>query len=328
MRSSSHKSSSSRSAKASCLVEDVPGLFLGRTVGSIVNEAIVAVAGDVASADDIDTAMRLGANYPIGPIAWGREIGGARVTRILQRLADAEGESIRTASLAVGARRAKKRAAEPRRPSNESRGVGDRCGAHADRALRRRARRRSSRRSRRDRRCARSSSAPASRRERIDDVYFGAANQSGEDNRNVARMAVLLAGLPVEVPGVTINRLCGSSLQAINSAAQAIAFGEGDVMVAGGVESMTRAPYVLPKSRRAVRTQAATLRHRPRLAHDQSRRCRAQWTISLGETAEKVARTLRHHARRARPLRVRIADEVQGGDGARRVRRRNRRRHA
>ena len=84
--------------------------------------------------------------------------------------------------------------------------------------------------------------------ERIDDVYFGAANGSGEDNRNVARMAVLLAGLPVEVPGVTLNRLCGSSLQAINSAAQAIAFGECDVVVAGGVESMTRAPYVLPKS--------------------------------------------------------------------------------
>ncbi|MBV8530416.1 MAG: 3-oxoadipyl-CoA thiolase, partial [Candidatus Eremiobacteraeota bacterium] len=82
----------------------------------------------------------------------------------------------------------------------------------------------------------------------IDDVYFGAANQSGEDNRNVARMAVLLAQLPVEVPGVTVNRLCGSSLQAINSAAQAIAFGEADVVVAGGVESMTRAPYVLPKS--------------------------------------------------------------------------------
>ena len=68
----------------------------------------------------------------------------------------------------------------------------------------------------------------------IDDVYFGAANQSGEDNRNVARMAILLAGLPLEVPGTTVNRLCGSSLQAINSAAQAIACGEGDVMVAAG----------------------------------------------------------------------------------------------
>ncbi|HXO17837.1 MAG TPA: 3-hydroxyacyl-CoA dehydrogenase NAD-binding domain-containing protein [Candidatus Dormibacteraeota bacterium] len=79
--------------KGSVLVEDLPGLFLGRTVGSIVNEAIVAVGAGVASSDDVDTAMRLGANYPIGPIAWGREIGGARVTRILQRLADAEGEA-------------------------------------------------------------------------------------------------------------------------------------------------------------------------------------------------------------------------------------------
>ncbi len=75
------------------LVEDSPGLFLGRTVGSIVNEAIVAVAEEVASADDVDTAMRLGANYPIGPIAWGREIGGARINRILKRLADSEGQA-------------------------------------------------------------------------------------------------------------------------------------------------------------------------------------------------------------------------------------------
>jgi 3-hydroxybutyryl-CoA dehydrogenase len=79
--------------KGAVLVENSPGLFLGRTVGSIVNEAIVAIADDVASAEDIDTAMRLGANYPIGPIAWGREIGGARVRRILKRLADSEGEA-------------------------------------------------------------------------------------------------------------------------------------------------------------------------------------------------------------------------------------------
>ncbi|MGA8098903.1 MAG: 3-hydroxyacyl-CoA dehydrogenase NAD-binding domain-containing protein [Candidatus Cybelea sp.] len=79
--------------KGAVLVEDSPGLFLGRTVGSIVNEAMIAVAEDVASPDDVDTAMRLGANYPIGPIAWGREIGGARLSRILRRLADAEGEA-------------------------------------------------------------------------------------------------------------------------------------------------------------------------------------------------------------------------------------------
>jgi 3-hydroxybutyryl-CoA dehydrogenase len=79
--------------KGVVLVEDVPGLFLGRVVGSIVNEAVIAVREDVAVADDIDVAMRLGTNYPIGPIAWGREIGGARVTRILQRVADEDGEA-------------------------------------------------------------------------------------------------------------------------------------------------------------------------------------------------------------------------------------------
>ncbi len=123
---------------------------------------------------------------------------------------------------------------------------------------------------------------------KIDDVYFGAANQSGEDNRNVARMAALLAGLPVEVPGVTLNRLCGSSLQAINSAAQAIAFGEGDVAIAGGVESMTRAPYVLPKSdapfgrkQELYDTVLGWRMTNPKMPKE--------WTISLGETAEKVA---------------------------------------
>jgi 3-hydroxybutyryl-CoA dehydrogenase len=79
--------------KGAVLVEDSPGLFLGRTVGSIVNEAMIAVAEDVASPDDVDTAMRLGANYPIGPVAWGREITGARVARVLKRLADAYGEA-------------------------------------------------------------------------------------------------------------------------------------------------------------------------------------------------------------------------------------------
>src|SRR5213593_4621025 len=81
----------------------------------------------------------------------------------------------------------------------------------------------------------------------IDDVILGCANQAGEDNRNVARMALLLAGLPVEVPGQTVNRLCGSGLQAAASAAQAIKAGEGETFIAGGVESMTRAPYVMLK---------------------------------------------------------------------------------
>src|SRR5215467_4243251 len=82
----------------------------------------------------------------------------------------------------------------------------------------------------------------------IDDVYWGAANQAGEDNRNVARMGVLLAGLPVEVPGATVNRLCGSGMEAIASAARAIAAGDLDIVIAGGTESMTRAPFVLPRA--------------------------------------------------------------------------------
>src|SRR4051812_2549569 len=124
--------------------------------------------------------------------------------------------------------------------------------------------------------------------ERIDDVILGCANQAGEDNRNVARMAALLAGLPVEVPGQTVNRLCGSGLQAAASAAQAIRAGEGDAFVAGGVESMTRAPYVVLKPGkpwdRAPSMADTTVGWRftnPRMP--------AGWTISLGQTAEKVA---------------------------------------
>jgi 3-oxoadipyl-CoA thiolase len=123
----------------------------------------------------------------------------------------------------------------------------------------------------------------------IDDVILGCANQAGEDNRNVARMALLLAGLPIEVPGQTVNRLCGSGLQAAASAAQAIKAGEGETFIAGGVESMTRAPYVTlkagePWSRKAPETADTTVGWRftnPRFAKD--------WTISLGETAERVA---------------------------------------
>ena len=82
----------------------------------------------------------------------------------------------------------------------------------------------------------------------IEEVYFGCANQAGEDNRNVARMALLLAGLPETVAGVTVNRLCASGLSAVNQAARAIKAGEGDIFLAGGVESMSRAPYSLPKN--------------------------------------------------------------------------------
>lgn len=97
----------------------------------------------------------------------------------------------------------------------------------------------------------------------LDDVVYGCANQAGEDNRNVARMALLLAGLPKEVPGVTVNRLCGSSMDAVASAARAIKSGEGDLIIAGGVESMTRAPFVIGKAdsafSRAVKLEDTTI---------------------------------------------------------------------
>jgi acetyl-CoA acetyltransferase family protein len=124
----------------------------------------------------------------------------------------------------------------------------------------------------------------------VADVYWGAANQSGEDNRDVARMASLLAGLPVEVPGVTVNRLCASGLEAVNQAARALRLGEADLYLAGGSESMSRAPWVVPKPTdglpRGERTMYDTALGwrliNPRMAELYS-------TEAMGETAENVA---------------------------------------
>ncbi len=124
---------------------------------------------------------------------------------------------------------------------------------------------------------------------RIDDVFLGAANQSGEDNRNVARMAALLAGFPVEVPGATMNRLCGSSLQAVNSATHAIAWGESDVVIAGGVESMTRAPFVQLKAEKAFDRAPEIFDTTIGWRMINPRMQKLYPPISLGETAEKVA---------------------------------------
>jgi 3-oxoadipyl-CoA thiolase len=126
--------------------------------------------------------------------------------------------------------------------------------------------------------------------ERIDDVYMGAANQAGEDNRDVARMAALLAGLPIETPGVTVNRLCASGLEAVNQASRALRLGEGDVYLAGGVESMSRAPWVLPKPERGLARGEQTLYDttlgwrmiNPRMEELHS-------TEPMGETGENVA---------------------------------------
>jgi 3-oxoadipyl-CoA thiolase len=123
----------------------------------------------------------------------------------------------------------------------------------------------------------------------IDDVLLGAANQSGEDNRNVARLALLLAGIPVGVPGQTVNRLCGSGLQAIVSAAHAIKSGEGSVFLAGGVESMTRAPWVTLKPDTAYPRGAPTVADTTLGWRFQNPKLRAEWLISMGETAEVVA---------------------------------------
>jgi acetyl-CoA acetyltransferase family protein len=123
----------------------------------------------------------------------------------------------------------------------------------------------------------------------IDDVYWGAANQAGEDNRNVGRMAILLAGLPVTMPGATVNRLCGSGLDAIASAARSIAAGDADICLAGGSESMTRAPFVLPRAAEPWAREAgvADTRLGWRLVSPQMKELYPP--ITLGETAENVA---------------------------------------
>jgi len=124
---------------------------------------------------------------------------------------------------------------------------------------------------------------------RIEDVYFGNANGAGEENRNVARMAVLLAGLPTSVPGVSVNRLCASGLEAVIQAARAIACGDAHIALAGGVESMTRAPYVLPKSDKAFPAGHAELYSTTLGWRMVNPRMDPQWTVPLGESAELIA---------------------------------------
>jgi 3-oxoadipyl-CoA thiolase len=125
--------------------------------------------------------------------------------------------------------------------------------------------------------------------ELIDDVILGCANQAGEDNRNVARMAALLADLPVTVPGQTVNRLCGSGMQAVSSAFHAIAAGENDIMIAGGVESMSRAPFVMLKPEEGYARGAPQVADTVLGWRFVNPRFPDHYTITLGETAEKVA---------------------------------------
>ena len=196
--------------------------------------------------------------------------------------------------------------------------------------------------------CSGSRRAPPLEPALVEDVILGCANQAGEDNRNVARMSALLAGLPVEIAGQTVNRLCGSGLQAINSAAHAIMAGDGDVFVAGGVESMTRAPYVMAKAEAAYERGPremydTTLGWRftnPKLAEQ-------YYPYSMGETGENVAEqwgvsreeqdafalvaTSAPSRNRGRPLRrpdrARRGAAAQGRAGRRRSRRTPSRRH-
>jgi len=125
--------------------------------------------------------------------------------------------------------------------------------------------------------------------EHLEDVVFGAANQAGEDNRNVARMAALLAGLPVEVPGVTVNRLCGSGMEAVIQASKSIMCGEGDVYIAGGVESMSRAPFVMPKATEAFPRKAEMFDTALGWRMSNPKMDALHPIESLGSTAENVA---------------------------------------
>ncbi len=125
--------------------------------------------------------------------------------------------------------------------------------------------------------------------EQVEDVIFGAANQAGEDNRNVGRMAALLAGLPIEVPGVTVNRLCGSGMEAVLHAAKGVIAGEGEVYVAGGVESMTRAPFVMPKADEAFARKAEIFDTSLGWRMINPAMQRLYPIETLGETAENVA---------------------------------------
>src|SRR6185503_16958345 len=126
--------------------------------------------------------------------------------------------------------------------------------------------------------------------DRVDDVIVGCANQAGEDNRNVARMGLLLAGLPVSVPGVTVNRLCGSGMQAFTDAARLVQTGEADLVIAGGVEQMTRAPWVMPKTDAAFARGPQTLYDTTLGWRMVNPRMEAMHgTLALGMTAEVVA---------------------------------------
>ena len=147
----------------------------------------------------------------------------------------------------------------------------------------------------------------------VTDVIFGCANQAGEDNRNVARMCALLAGLPLEVPGATVNRLCGSGLDAVGTAARAIRSGEAALMIAGGVESMSRAPVRDAQGRERVLAQQRGLRHHHRLAlRQQADEGAVRRRLDARDGRERRHRSP-HRTRGAGPHGAGLADEGRGG---------------
>ncbi|RJL30345.1 thiolase family protein [Bailinhaonella thermotolerans] len=162
----------------------------------------------------------------------------------------------------------------------------------------------------------------------VDDVFFGAANGAGEDNRNVARMAALLAGLPPTVPGTTVNRLCGSGLEAVIGASRAVAVGDAELVIAGGSESMSRAPWVMPKPEKGFARGPRTMYDTALGWRMVNPRMPAEWTVALGEGAEILAGryglsraaqdefALRSHQRAAAAWEAdRFADEIRPLDG-------------
>jgi len=149
-------------------------------------------------------------------------------------------------------------------------------------------------------------------KEIIEDVVLGCANQAGEDNRNVARMSLLLAGLPVSLGGVTVNRLCGSGMQAVIDGSRAIMTGEGDIILAGGTESMTRAPFVMPKSHEAFGRANAVYDTTIGWRFTNQKLAKMYYPYSMGETAENVAK--RYNISRERQDEFALASQMKAKD--------------
>ena len=160
----------------------------------------------------------------------------------------------------------------------------------------------------------------------LSDVLYGCANQAGEDNRNVARMAALLAGLPPSVPGATINRLCGSGMDAVGSAARAIKSGEAELMIAGGVESMSRAPFVMPKAESAFARSNAVYDTTIGWRFVNKLMKERYGVDSMPETAENVATEFRIEREAQDRMALASQQKARGGAEGRLLRRRDRRR--